>query len=321
MKKMKWNRMFGSILIGVLSVGCFFPNGRAMADTEDLFATEHARAAQILEDNLESGELTLNGEQRLYDFFGKFSTSEQEEISDWIVAKEEESDISIRVFVAEMASEDEKYFLEECADALCDNGYAKEDLTMMLLNLDEDNRGVCIQGYGICETKLNDDRIEYILDDIIEWFLEDDYVYGVKLFAEEAAYYMTAEEEKEPVGSAGIVIPVDKSPYVPYYKDNSFKGKLNRMPWPVLVIAPMAVAGIGIFLMIQNSGGKKTTNNKTYMENETSGLTAQRDDYIRTSVSRTYSPRSSGTSGGGRSSGGGGRSGGGRSHSGGSRRF
>lgn len=294
-------------------------------ETEDVFATEHTQAEQILEDNLISTGITLNGEQRLYDFFGKFNEEEQEEISSWIIDREEEGGISIRVFVAGMAVEDEKYFLEECADALCDNGYAKEDLAIMLLNLDEDNRGVCIQGYGICETKLNDDRIEYILDDIIAWFLEDDYVYGVKLFAEEAAYYVTAEEEKESVGSVGIVIPVDRSPQVPYYKDNSFKGKLNRMPWPFLVIAPMAVAGLGIFLMIQSNGSKKTTNNKTYMENETSGLTAQRDDYIRTSISRTYSPRSSGTSGGsrsgGRSSGGGGRSGGGRSHSGGSRRF
>lgn len=354
MRKMRVCRIFAGIGMILLLVWGFVPGERVMAEqetgevasesdwvtltpedspeepevsveeTEDPFAAEHAWAAQILADNLNATGMSLNGEQRIYDFYGKFSAEEQEEISNWIIEQEAESDISIRVFVAEMDAEDEKYFLEECTDALCDNGYAKEDMAIMLLNLDANNRGVCIQGYGLCETKINDDRIEYILDDVIAWFQADDYVYGVKLFAQEAAYYVTVEET--PSLPTDATRPVGGTTYVPYYKDNSFKGKMSRMPWTVIVIVPVLVAGIGIFLMIQNNGSKKTTTDKTYMENETSGLTAQRDDYIRTSVSRSYSPRSSGSSGGsrssgGRSSGGGGRSGGGRSHSGGSRRF
>ncbi len=355
MKKMRIHRIFAGIWVLLFLAGGLLPGEQALAETEtdwvtlesdwvtltpedsyeesdvaeeeteDPFAAEHAWAAQILADNLSATGMTLNGEQRIYDFFGKFNEAEQEEISNWIIAQEEKGNISIRVFVAEMNAEDEKYFLEECTDALCDNGYAKEDLAIMLLNLDAYNRGVCIQGYGRCETQINDDRIEYMLDDIIEWFLADDYVYGVKLFAQEAAYYMTVEVQTMPSDPVGTTRPVGGVGYVPYYKDNSFKGKMSRMPWAVIVVAPMLVAGIGIFLMVNNNGSKKTTNDKTYMENETSGLTAQRDDYIRTSVSKSYSPRSSGSSGsrsgGGRSSGGGGRSGGGRSHSGGSRRF
>lgn len=347
MKKMRVYRLLAGISALLFLVGTLLPGKQVLADTEttevmaetdwvtltpedseeapvvseeeweDPFAAEHAWAAQILADNLGATGMALNGEQRIYDFFGKFSVEEQDEISNWIIEQESESDISIRVFVAEMYAEEEKYFLEECADALCDNGYAKEDLAIMLLNLDADNRGVCIQGYGLCETKINDDRIEYILDDIIEWFLADDYVYGVKLFAQEAAYYMTVEEEVSSLPT-DTARPVGGTTYVPHYKDNSFKGKMNRMPWAVIVIAPVFVAGIGIFLLIQNNGSKKTTTDKTYMENETSGLTAKRDDYIRTSISRTYSPQSSGSSG---SRSGGGRSGGGRSHSGGSRRF
>lgn len=353
MKKMRVCRLFAGIgMLLLLTVG-FFPceSVRAEQDTaevtsesdwvtltpedseeapaeteeewEDPYAAEHAWAAQILADNLSATGMTLNGEQRIYDFFGKFSAEEQEEISTWIAEQESQSNISIRVFVEGMNAEDEKYFLEECADALCDNGYAKEDLAMMLLNLDEYNRGVCIQGYGLCETRINDDRIEYILDDIIEWFLADDYVYGVKLFAQEAAYYATAEIPVIPSEPVDTTYPVGGTGYVPYYKDNSFKGKMSRMPWPAIIIVPAVVAGVGIFFMMSNNGSKKTTTDKTYLENETSGLTAQKDDYIRTSVSRSYSPRSSssGSGSGGRSSGGGGRSGGGRSHSGGSRRF
>ena len=97
------------------------------------------------------------------------------------------------------------------------------------------------------------------------------------------------------------------------------------MPWPLVILAPAVVAFVGILLMKGSKGGKMTTNGKTYIQNGVSGLTANKDDYVRTDVSKTYSPVSSGSSGGrsggGRSSGGGGRSGGGRSHSGGSRRF
>lgn len=284
----------------LLAVGCLLPANAASADTRE-------EALRILENNLSRTGMSFDEYRRIYDFYGKFSRSELSEIEAWICEKEDESNISIRVFVAEMDADEEKYFLEECADTLCDNGYAKEDLAIMLLNLDDYDRGVCIQGYGLCEQRVNDDRIEYILDDIIEHFSDDDYVYGVKLFATEAAYYAQSTN------------------FGKYFKDNSFEGKMKRMPWPLVIIGPAAVAFVGILLMKGSKGGKMTTNGLTYIQNGVSGLTANKDDYVRTDVSKTYSPVSSGSSGGrsggGRSSGGGGRSSGGRSHSGGSRRF
>ena len=326
MKRML-HKFFCAMFVLTLLAGCFAPVHKAAAETEEAYDSDYESeewyeeyvdfdpwydsdydtARQILEDNLSDTGMSLNEEQRLYDFFGKFDKEESDEIEEWIAKKEKEGDISIRVFVAEMDMDVEKYFLEECADALCDNGYAKEDLAIMLLNLDPYERGVCIQGYGLCETRINDDRIEYILDDLIEHFSDDDYVYGVKLFATEAAYYAQSTE------------------YGKYFTDNSFEGKMKRMPWAVIVIAPAVVAFVGILLMKSSKGGKMTTNGLTYIQNGISGLTANKDDYVRTDVSKTYSPVSSGSSGGrsggGRSSGGGGRSSGGRSHSGGSRRF
>ncbi len=292
--KKSLHKILGVLFLLTVVIGALFPAGTA--------------AAEILEENLERTGMTLNADQCVYDFYGKFSRTELDKLEDWISKKEAESDISIRVFVAEMDMDEEKYFLEECADALCDNGYAEEDLAIMLLNLDFYDRGVCIQGYGLCESRVNDDRIEYILDDIIEYFSDDDYVYGVKLFATEAAYY------------------ADSTNFSKYFKDNSFEGKMKRMPWGLLVLVPAGIAAVGVLCMKGSNGGKMTTNDKTYIQNDASCLTAKKDDYVRTSVSKTYSPRSSGSSGGsrssgGRSSGGGGRSSGGRSHSGGSRRF
>ena len=333
--KKRLHKLFGMMFVLVLAAGCLLP-ARAAAAEEDIYrelyekygidfgfeieyeeivdaepverySSSRENAAEILSENLERTGMDLNGDQRIYDFFGKFSRTDLNEIEEWIEEKEEEGDISIRVFVAEMEMSDEKYFLEECADVLCDNGYAEEDLAIMLLNLDEYNRGVCIQGYGLCESRINDDRTEYIFDDIIEWFSDEKYVYGVKLFATEAAYYAQSTD------------------FGKYFKDNSLTGKLHRMPWLLIAFVPAVVAFVGIMLMKGSKGGKMTTNGQTYIQSGISGMTANKDDYVRTSVSKTYSPQSSsssgGRSGGGRSSGGGGRSGGGRSHSGGSRRF
>lgn len=331
--KKRLHKFLGVLFLLVLTVGCLLPTGTATAaelvegdyfsdflkefdfefetvteaEPEERYDSEYESAREVLERNLANTGMSFNAEQRVYDFFGKFSRTDLDEIESCIRKQEAESGISIRVFVAEMDMDDEKHFLEECADVLCDNGYAKEDLAIMLLNLDYYDRGACIQGYGLCEERVNDDRIEYILDDIIEWFLKDDYVYGVELFAKEAAYY---------AGSAD---------YFTYYKDNSFKGKMNRMPWGIIVIVPAIVTIVGMLMMKSSKAGKMTTNGLTYIQDGISGLTANKDDYVRTSVSKTYSPQSSGSSGGrsggGRSSGGGGRSSGGRSHSGGSRRF
>ncbi|MBQ9767174.1 MAG: TPM domain-containing protein [Lachnospiraceae bacterium] len=305
MKKMRFlHKACMWLLVSALCAGAWTPAKSVLADTG--YNSDYETATEILNDALAASGQQLNADRKLYDLYGKFSGEEQEEISAWISEKEDESSISIRVFVTEMEMYYEKYFLEECADRLCDNGYASEDLVILLLNLDPYNRGVCIQGYGLCETRVNDDRIEYMLDDIIEYFGEDDYVYGIKLFATEAAYY------------------AESTDYYTYYKDNSFEGKMKRMPWFVLVVAPAVVAVVGVLLMKHTAGGKMTTNGKTYIQSSNSGLTAQRDDFVRTSVTKTYSPQNSGSSGsrsGGRSSGGGGRSHGGRSHSGGSRRF
>lgn len=300
------------LLILLLCTGSFAPAGTVYGEVqaadygqleEDEAYSDYAVAAELLESRLSESGQQLNAEQRLYDFYGKFSLTEQEEISEWIVKKETEGQVSIRVVVTALDMYYEKYFLEEFADRLCDNGYASEDLVIMLLNLDEYNRGACIQGYGICEYRVNDHRIESILDDIIVCFRSGDYSAGVKLFATEAAYYAVTEG------------------YFANYEDNSFAGKMKRMPWLFLLGMPGIVTLIGMFALASGKISAKGVNGRTYMQSTGSGLTAKRDEYVRTSISRSYCPRSSGSAGGGRSSGGGGTSRGGRSHSGGSRRF
>lgn len=87
--------------------------------------------------------------------------------------------------------------------------------------------------------------------------------------------------------------------------------------WLQILIA----AGLGIIVvgtLIYNSGGRVTVNSSTYIDQANSNVIASKDQYIRTTVTKTKKP--SNNSGGG-FGGGGGRTGGGHSYSGGGRRF
>lgn len=73
----------------------------------------------------------------------------------------------------------------------------------------------------------------------------------------------------------------------------------------------LLVGTIVVLILVRNSGGKMTTNGKTYMNKSFSGLIGRRDIYTHTTYVRTRKSSSSSGS----------RSGGGRSHSSGGGRF
>ena len=81
------HKMLGIVYVLVLIAGCLLPAGTADADYEN--------AEEILRSNLENTGMSLNTDQRVYDFFGKFSGTELDEIESWICGKEEEAGISI----------------------------------------------------------------------------------------------------------------------------------------------------------------------------------------------------------------------------------
>lgn len=251
-----------------------------------------------------------------------FSEEELEEITEWILEKEEESGISIRIVTDRMRMRKEKIYLENCFDFLYDEaGTIREDAVFMLINMDTEERGVCLQGYGECEFYFNNDRIEHVLDDLIPYLKNQKYVSAAKLFATEAAYYRQEEKgvthEYLPGQDYGETYAGPSN----YYKDRSLERILMTFPWGIWILGSAGFAGIAVAIMVAQSGGKVTVSGKDYMNKNCSGIVAKQDEFLRETVKKVYSPQSSGSSGGGRSSGGGGRSSGGHSHSGGSRRF
>ncbi len=235
----------------------------------------------------------------------------------------------ILVTTEDMEGKPDQVYLEDFQDEL----YFVQDLlaenaSMMLINMED--RMVTIQGYGDCEYWLNNDRIEYILDWVYEDLSLGDYYAAAETFAEQTVYYMGQDNgvstEYEPGQDYGESYdgPSDyySEPLQERYTAGEYLGrKLSETFFGSLLLA-VAGSVVACLIIGLNRKTRVTVHAATYMDQQNSGLTARRDDYLRTTITKIRRPTESGSnSHGGRSSGGGGRSSGGRSHSGGSRRF
>jgi uncharacterized protein len=264
-------------------------------------------------------------DQKVYDFSGLFSDQEVSELEGIFKKYGVEGLIDIvAITVDSLDSITRKKYLEDFYDEY-GFGYDKEfgDAVLLLINMDPADRGVEIQGYGMAEYYVNNDRIEYMLDDITELLKSGDYYEAMEEYAKQAAYYMNQEKgvKVEPAtGDQNTGNGYGESSYdgpSDYYgekEDNIFYNTLVQ-----LGIA-LAIGGISVGVMAANSGGRITVHNRTYLNEGTSGVVDSRDDYIRTTTTKVRKPQNN-NNGGGRSSGGGGISSGGNSHSGGGRGF
>ena len=259
--------------------------------------------------------------QYVYDNDNLLTTDEQEALRELCQTKGEEAGIDIILLTERLSSSSaEKTYMEEFYDEYYEAGLLKTDTAMLLINMEL--RNVYIQGYGLCEFYINNDRIEYILDDIVP-YLSDAYYYdALELFIDEVVYYMGQDKgvsfEYEDGQDYGEAYGGESD----YYEVSLTPAQAIRsVPFGLIALISCAIGGISLAIMASGSGGKVTINNRSYLDNAHSGLTASRDDYIRTTVTKRRKPQETSSSSGPRSSGGGGISSGGRSHSGGSRGF
>ncbi|WLV25642.1 TPM domain-containing protein [Aciduricibacillus chroicocephali] len=148
-----------------------------------------------------------------------------------------------------------------------------------------------IGGYKKAEKSLNNNRINTLLDKIVPYLAEDEYAKGFEKYLDLAYEY------------SGIRFGLNPESIL-------FK------TWFQLLIA-CSVAGIVLWIMLRDIGGKVTVSGATYRDAGQSKLLGKEDRYITTTVTRVRKPESNDNN----NFGGGGMSGGGPSHSGGGRRF
>lgn len=166
-------------------------------------------------------------------------------------------------------------------------GYDKAHGDAVILTMDMRNREVYLAGFYKGEDYLDDGRLDKIRTKITTRLSAGNYVGAFTDYVKTAHRYMGFEPGVNP--------------------DNILFNRLFQLA----VSAGMGAIVVGI--MAYHSGGRITVNRQTYEDSGSSGILDQKDQYIRTTVTKRKIERNSG---GGKGGGGGGITGGGHSHSG-----
>lgn len=163
-----------------------------------------------------------------------------------------------------------------------------DDAVLLLINMDNSNRGVQIQGYGACSSMVNNTRIELILDKIVPYLSNANYNKAMEVFIEQVEKYI---EKGEP---------------------SNLSLALENIPHSQNFIIALVLSAIIIGVLVYKSEGRVTTNYATYSHN--GKILGRQDRYTHTTTTKVRKPEpSSSSGGGGGGGGGGGRSSGGRS--------
>lgn len=304
-----------------------------------MVSVQGAWQASAVESTLTEEQTLRNKEKvnlektRVYDYADLLTADEETELesSYYLWGMEADTDI-VLVTTDNMEGKSDKVYLEDFQDELYFvQDMLAENASLMLINMED--RIVTIQGYGDCEFWISNDRIEYILDWVYEGLVDGDYFAAAESFGEQTAYYMNQDKgvstEYEPGQDYGESYggPSDyySEPLSEKYTVGEYLGEMLSEAFFGSVLIAVIGSSIACLIIGWNRKTKVTVYPATYMDQQNSGLSAKRDDYLRTTVTKVRRPKESSSGGSrsssGRSSGGGGRSSGGRSHSGGSRRF
>ncbi|MFA9466527.1 MAG: TPM domain-containing protein [Velocimicrobium sp.] len=243
-----------------------------------------------------------------------FTDDEKEALEDTCREVSNTNDLDIIILTINGTDLTRKQYIENYYDSM---DSVLSDAVILLINMDSDNRGVELQGYGDCESTLSDDRIESILDDITPYLSDGAYYNSMNAFIDDVDYYvnLTPTTNYQHTEQDNQNYREDHSNNNNTVNTTSFTTKSLRN----LLIA-VVIGVISVLIMAYNSGGRMTTTQSAYLDASHSKILGQYDHYVRTTTTRVPKPKPpQNNSGGG--FGGGGVSAGGSSHSGGGRSF
>ena len=175
-------------------------------------------------------------------------------------------------------------------------GYDQPHGNTVLFTLDMQNRDMYLAGFRKGKQYLSNDRIELVLDRVFPYIADGNYYEGFHEYLTAANDYM-------------------------HYRPGVNPENIFYKWWVQLGIA-VILAGVIVFFMAYQSGGKVTTTPRTYLDHQHTKINRRKDVFINRTVTKKRKPSNNNKGGGGpRIGGGGGVTGGGRSFSGSRRSF
>lgn len=208
-----------------------------------------------------------------------FNTSELSTLTSLIAEVKAEYDIDIYILTRSSIIGTKQRYMDTY---VASNSSDIKDAVLLLINMDSNDRGVQIQGYGTCATMVNNTRIESILNKIVPTLSN-------------ANYYNAMTE---------FIVEVEK--YVKKGEPSKFAIAIENIPHSQNLFFAMVISTIIVGVLIYKSEGRNTTNYATYSQNP--NVLGRQDRYTHTTTTRVQKPQNNGggSNGGGGSGGGGG---------------
>lgn len=192
------------------------------------------------------------------------------------------------------------------------------DSILLLLNMDPNDRGIEIQGYGSCETSFPDGRLDRLIDDVFPYLKDGDYFGAMTVFTRQVSYYM----EQDASVHTGAPYREPAEPSAGPDPENiavSARPAAKPLPHGRNAVIALIAAALSVSVMLYRSSGRMAAHQGTYLDSSSSRILGRYDRYIRTSTTRRAKPKPQESSGSHHT--GGGISSGGHSHSGSGRSF
>lgn len=229
-------------------------------------------------------------DQHIYDNADLLSESEKSELEALATEHSRKQDADF-LFLSTQGM-DGKGIVTYMGDYFDDWAEANNQENAVLLTIDMESREVYLAGFGTAETKLDNERVDMVLDRIVPYLQVGD--------------YGGAFRETVTTGSRFMEYRPGVNPESIFLK-----------PWFHAIVA-LILAGVIVGSMVINAGGRVTTTSSTYVDRDHTRVRRESDRFRNKTVTRRRIPKSNNGGGGGF---GGGSTGGGRSFSGGGRSF
>ncbi|MFD1425574.1 uncharacterized protein JOD24_000244 [Kroppenstedtia sanguinis] len=228
-----------------------------------------------------------DGKPKIYDYAGLLTDKEKKELETLATqyGTERKTDLIILTTDDTQGKDIEKYMQDFYDEKALGYDRPHGNCAILTINVQNpENRELYLAGFYEAEKYLDNSRLDRIRDQITPDLKKDQYYDAFHTFIETSHRYM------------GIRPGVDPDSIW-------FNGWFQ-------LLAACVVGGIIVGVMAYNSGGRVTINERTYQDTGRSRVLQQRDQYLRTSVTKRRKPTNN------KSHGGGGTTGGGHSHSG-----
>lgn len=233
-----------------------------------------------------------NSKQRVYDYAKLLNPEEVAQLEKTAekYSKRRQTDFII-LTTKDPKGKDVVEYMEDFYDDMA-LGYDRPHGNTAIITVDMENREVYLAGFYKGEEYLDDYRLDLIRYKITPYLSSKDYYTAFDKFIKIGYKYMGIKPHVDP---ENILFNL----------------------WFQIIVS-LLIGGIVVGSMAYSSGGKVTVNRGTYMDFNNSRIINRRDQYLRTSVSKTRKPSNNNSSGGGGGfrGGGGGTTSSGHSHSG-----